>query len=276
MLKEGEFMSEQIIMLGTGNAMVTKCYNTCFVLKSNNECFLVDAGGGNGILNQIVKAKIEWSSIKNMFVTHSHTDHILGVIWVIRKISSLMLEDKYDGDFNIYCHNECAQAINSICRVTLAKKFLKCMEQHIFIHTVENGDKILTKNIKLTAFDIFSDKTKQFGFNVVFPSGKTLVCLGDEPYNKQCKKYVFGKDYIMCEAFCLFSQREIFKPYEKFHSTALDAGKLAQSLNVKNLVLYHTEDKNLDTRKKSYTDEASTVFSGNIFVPDDLEILNIK
>lgn len=23
----------QIIMLGTGNAIVTKCYNTCFILK---------------------------------------------------------------------------------------------------------------------------------------------------------------------------------------------------------------------------------------------------
>lgn len=155
MLKDGDFLSEQIIMLGTGNAMVTKCYNTCFVLKSNDECFLVDAGGGNGILSQIDKAKIEWNSIRNMFVTHCHTDHILGVIWVIRKISSLMLENKYDGNFNIYCHNECAKTLDTMCKLTLAKKFLKCMEKHIFINTVDNGDKILTKNFNFTAFDIF-------------------------------------------------------------------------------------------------------------------------
>ena len=39
-------MNEKIIMLGTGSAMVTDCYNTCFLLKSENDCLLVDAGGG--------------------------------------------------------------------------------------------------------------------------------------------------------------------------------------------------------------------------------------
>lgn len=79
-------------------------------------------------------------------------------------------------------------------------------------------------------FDIFSDKTKQFGFKAVFPSGKVLACLGDEPFNEKCRNFVQNCDYLMCEAFCLYSQKDIFKPYEKFHSTALDAGKLAESL----------------------------------------------
>lgn len=35
----------ELIMLGTGSAIVTECYNTCFLLKENNTCFLVDGGG---------------------------------------------------------------------------------------------------------------------------------------------------------------------------------------------------------------------------------------
>ena len=268
-------MSEQIIMLGTGSAMVTNCYNTCFILKCNEECFLVDAGGGNGILAQIDMANVNWQSIKNMFVTHSHTDHIIGVVWIIRKISSLMLENKYIGNFNIYCHDEAAETINSICKLTLAKKFLSCVNTRIFINYVNNGDILETDNIKIQFFDIHSDKTKQFGFTAVFPSRKTLVCLGDEPYNNKCVEFVKGKDYMLCEAFCLYEQRDIFKPYEKFHSTVLDAGKLAESLEIKNLVLYHTEDKNLDTRKIRYTKEAKQYFSGNVYVPDDLEVIDI-
>ena len=69
---------------------------------------------------------------------------------------------------------------------------------------------------------------------------------------------------------------DIFKPYEKFHSTALDAGKLAESLFAKNLILYHTEDETLQTRKRTYTSEARTVFNGNIFVPDDFEVIDLK
>lgn len=84
-----------------------------------------------------------------------------------------------------------------------------------------------------------------------------------------------GVDWLLCEAFCLYRDREIFSPYEKHHSTALDAGRLAESLRVKNLVLYHTEDKNLETRKSTYTAEAASEFSGMIYVPDDLERIEV-
>ena len=51
-------------MLGTGNAMVTKCYNTCFVLKHDNEYLSIDAGGGNGIMVQLEKAEIPFGARK--------------------------------------------------------------------------------------------------------------------------------------------------------------------------------------------------------------------
>ena len=34
-------------MLGTGNAGVTECYNTCFVISEGSAHTLVDGGGGN-------------------------------------------------------------------------------------------------------------------------------------------------------------------------------------------------------------------------------------
>ena len=45
-------------MLGTGNAGVTRCYNTCFAIRTAENVLLVDAGGGNGILVQLEKAGI--------------------------------------------------------------------------------------------------------------------------------------------------------------------------------------------------------------------------
>ena len=118
-------MNEKIIMLGTGSAMVTDCYNTCFLLKSENDCLLVDAGGGNGILSAIKKSGIAWNSIKTMFITHSHTDHILGAVWVIRQISALMNSGKYDGNFNIYCHDECVDSITQFATTHSHRNFSK-------------------------------------------------------------------------------------------------------------------------------------------------------
>lgn len=43
----------KITMLGTGNALVTRCYNTCFVIDNGQDLLLVDAGGGNGVLSQL-------------------------------------------------------------------------------------------------------------------------------------------------------------------------------------------------------------------------------
>ena len=48
--------NDYITMLGTGNALATRCYNTCFTLHGENGVLLVDAGGGNGILTQLEKA----------------------------------------------------------------------------------------------------------------------------------------------------------------------------------------------------------------------------
>ena len=122
----------KITMLGTGNALVTECYNTCFVIEDNGQYFMVDGGGGSTILHQLKHAGYDWMDM-----------------------------------------------------------------------------------------------------------------------------------------------RHIFDPYEKHHSTVKDACELAEKLNIRNLLLYHTEDKNLDARKKLYLEEGSCYYHGNLFIPDDLESVEL-
>ena len=55
----------------------------------------------------------------------------------------------------------------------------------------------------------------------------------------------------------------------------VDACETAQCLGVKNLILYHTEDKNLSRRKGLYIAEGKPWFSGNLYVPEDLEIFKL-
>ena len=40
----------KLTVLGTGNALVTECYNTCFLMEDEDQLFMVDGGGGNGVL----------------------------------------------------------------------------------------------------------------------------------------------------------------------------------------------------------------------------------
>lgn len=264
----------ELIMLGTGNAMTVACYNTCFAVRKEQEYFLVDAGGGNGIFGQLQKADIPIENIHHIFLTHAHTDHILGMVWMVRKIAAMMLTGKYKGICRIFCHEEAADTLMTICRLTLAAKFMKCVGERILIETIQNGDGAEIMEMPIRFFDIGSTKMKQFGFQMNI-EGKKLTCLGDEPFHEEARIYAKDCDYLLCEAFCLDADKEIFKPYEKYHSTALDAGRLAKELSVKNLLLYHTEDSKLSERKESYTREAELNFGGNIFVPDDLDRISI-
>ncbi len=272
-------ITTQITMLGTGNATVSQIYNTCFVLQTPSTLMLVDAGGGNGILSQLKKVNVQISDIHHLFVTHAHTDHVLGVIWVIRMVAQCK---GYEGLLHVYGNDKVMKVIKTIIDMILAKKQLTKVAERVVFHQLEDGDCFEVGDMKLECFDIQSTKEKQFGFRAELPSssdesGKPLVlaCLGDEPYNEQNRRYIVGADWMMCEAFCLYADRDTFKPYEKCHSTALDAGKLAEKLGVKNLILYHTEEKTLANRKENYTREAAKNFKGRIFVPDDLEVIEL-
>ena len=271
----------QITMLGTGNATVSQIYNTCFVLQTSSTLMLVDAGGGNGILAQLKKVNVQISDIHHIFVTHAHTDHVLGVIWVIRMVAQCK---GYEGLLHVYGNDKVMKVIKTIIDMILAKKQLAKVAERVVFHQLEDGDSFEVGDMKLECFDIQSTKEKQFGFRAELPSSSSsdesdkplvLACLGDEPYNEQNRRYIVGADWMMCEAFCLYADRDTFKPYEKCHSTALDAGKLAEELGVKNLILYHTEEKTLANRKENYTREAAENFKGRIFVPDDLEVIEL-
>ena len=78
-----------------------------------------------------------------------------------------------------------------------------------------------------------------------------------------------------CESFCRDYDKEKFHPHELHHNTVLDVAIIAQQLDVKNLVLYHTEDSMLSERKEHYIAEARRAYSGNIYVPNDLESIII-
>lgn len=176
-----------VTMLGTGSALVTECYNTCFVLQENEEYFMVDGGGGSAILHQLKHAGIDWKEVRTIFVTHKHIDHITGIIWMIRMICQHMKQGEYEGEAVIYAHDEVIDLLLDLARKLLPKKETDFIGKRLHLMAVKNA----------------------------------------------------------CE--------------------------FAEELHVKNLLLYHTEDRNLSHRKELYYEEGRKYFSGNLLIPDDLE-----
>ncbi len=255
-------------MLGMGNAHCTRCYNTCFTLQdADGGILLVDAGGGNGILVQMERAGLRIEDVHDIFVTHAHTDHLLGVVWIVR----MALE--HDCRLNVWSHEKVLRLLDDICRQIFPHNQVVLLGETVSFHRMTDGEAFRVGEMNFQCFDIHSAKERQFGFTAVLSDGTRLCCLGDEPYNPLYRNYAQDADWLMHEAFCTYADRERFKPYEKSHSTALDAGRNASDLRAKNLILYHTEDRTLDTRSERYSAEARERFSGNILVPNDLDVI---
>lgn len=267
-----EKIRQYIHVLGTGHATVTKCYNTCFAINGENgEYFLVDAGGGNGILVQLEKMNIPITGIHHMFITHMHTDHVLGAIWMIRMVATAVLKGRYQGKFYIYCQKQVEENLRIFCEMTLAKKQLSCLDREIIFENIYDGRKKEILQMEVTFLDIHSTKADQFGFLLKAINGKKVFFAGDEPLYREHEVIAYKADWLLHEAFCMDKEEQKYKPYEKHHSTAKDAADKAEKLKVSNLVLWHTEDDHYEEKGSLYQKEAAGVFSGNIVVPKDLD-----
>lgn len=154
-----------------------------------------------------------------------------------------------------------------MAEMLLTEKERKFIDERFFLIEVKDGEtrEIIGQTVQF--FDIHSTKAKQFGFAMTLKDGRKIACCGDEPYCDAEYEYVKGSTLMLHEAFCLYSQRDIFEPYKKNHSTVKDACELAEKLGVPNLVLYHTEDKSIENRKALYTEEGGQYYHGNLIVP---------
>ena len=165
---------ESLNILGTGCAMVTKCYNTCFTLSNGEEHFLVDTGGGNTVLSNLEKLNIPINKIHHAFISHRHNDHITGIIWVIRAVTQQILNKKYDGNLTIYCHREVMDAIRTISNpISFLNQNLQIFLMiRLYLKKISDRCKLPILDWNIEFFDIKSTKQLQFGFHTVLSNGK--------------------------------------------------------------------------------------------------------
>ena len=264
----------KLTMLGTGNAMVTEYYNTCFVLSENNAHFMVDGGGGNGLMTQLKRIHLRIPEIRDIFVSHQHLDHITGIFWVLRVLLQGASRGMQFDTVHIYSHAGVIHILDVMVHELLDEKCCAQLGKAVELITVEDGEHRTIMGHDVVFFDIGASKAKQFGFRMNMEE-KSLVFLGDEPYMPSSEPYVKGTDWCMHEAFCMDREGEIFHPERIRHSTVRKACETMEALQVRNLILYHTEESHLSDRKELYTEEGNRYFSGHLYVPEDLETIEL-
>ncbi len=264
----------QINVLGTGHATATECFNTCFTISNNDfEYFLVDSGGGNGILRQLKQSKIEIEKIKNVFISHIHMDHILGVLWLIRIWVRKFYKKELTEPICVYGNDEVITSLKNLCDIIIPKDFLYLINDKIKFIEIHDNEVIEIMEMKIDFFDLHAKKAKQYGFTI---NNNLFTFIGDETCDKSIEKLLYKSEWLWADAYMAGEEAEKYDPISKHHhSTVKYIAELAERMQVKNLILSHTIDTNLQLRKVVFGDDAKKFFNGNIFVPDDLEIIKI-
>lgn len=264
---------ERLIMLGSGAAFAQRCYNSCFALQDKDEYLLVDGGGGNGILGQLAAAQIPAAQIHNIYLTHEDMDRMFGVIWVMRTIAAAMRREEYEGDLHIYCHSDLIGTLRTVASAVLSKRSRWLFDHRILFIPVYDNDTRRIMDHSLTFFDLYSPYEKQYGFSLDLGGGENFVFAGDEALHPENYSYADHCTWLMHEAYCLYSQQEIYKAYETGHVTVREACMTAEELGAQNLILFNTEDENLKKRKALFAAEGRLYYHGSIYVPDDLDTI---
>lgn len=264
----------KIIMLGTGHGGVVNLFNTCFLLTNNNDKLLVDTGGSIEIIERLEQKGYKLSDIHNVFISHCHTDHLLGLIWMLKKLG-ILYKNGYTGEFNIYCNTEVANIIREIYPLIIQNSFTKALKSYVKIHIVNDSEKVKISGFNIHFFDLYSNDKMIYGFQTNLENSKKLFFLGDIPCNQKLYSKIKHSDYVMLEAYCLESEKQKFKPNEKGKQTVKSVCQTMNELDIKNLILYHTEDTHKN-KKELYTNEGKLFFENNLIVPEDMEEIELK
>ena len=266
-----------VTILGNASAIPTQNHHPASQLVIyKNKYFLVDCGEGTQI--QLIKYKIKYHKIDNIFISHMHGDHFFGLIGLISTYHLLGREKP----LHIYGPDTLKDIIENLLEAALTK-----LKYILIFHKLENNNKMpLFEDEQLAIYSFplnhriptwgfkFIEKPKQRNIKKSFveeylPSiediikikngGDYLNSIGQLIPNKTIThtppdllSYAYCSDTKYDESIiehirnitllyheATFDNKMSDIAHEKFHSTAREAAIMATKSNVGKLILGH-------------------------------------
>lgn len=304
-------MSSYLTILGFNSAIPTvKTSPTSQFLEMGERCFLIDCGEGTQV--QLRKAKVKFSKINHIFISHLHGDHCFGLPGLISSFQLLGREVP----LHIYGPKGIKEMLETILRISQTNKGFDLVfheleskdSQLIFEdHRVEVRTISLQHRIYCNGY-LFKEKPKDRHLNmqeiVKYPEieicdyhrikkGENFTLkdgyvLKNEILTKEAEpsaSYAFCSDTRYLESIIpiiqgvdvLYHEATFLHNLKEMadytgHSTALEAATIAKKAHVKRLILGHFSNRYSDLTV--FTDEARTIFP-NTFLPKALEMVKI-
>ena len=93
---------------------------------------MVDAGGSIEIEKRLELVNVDIDRSSHIFISHTHTDHLFGLIWLYRKIAGIVISGKAKEKVYVYCNEQVYNAIIDICILVLPIELLNALDIYIY------------------------------------------------------------------------------------------------------------------------------------------------
>ncbi|WP_121662689.1 ribonuclease Z [Metabacillus litoralis] len=301
-----------IMFLGTGAGIPAKARNVSSValqlLEERNAVWLFDCG--EATQHQILHTSIKPRKIEKIFITHMHGDHIYGLPGLISSRSfqggetpltiygpkgieefvkiSLSVSHThltYEIEFveienGIIFEDESFQVIAEKLEHGIDSYGYRVIEKDlpgpllveklknlgippgpIYQKVKKGGDIQLPNGSVINGDDFIGPKQK----------GRVVTILGDTRYTEKSIKLAEESDVLIHEA--TFSKEDQQLAYDYFHSTTMDAAKVASKSNAKKLILTHISSRYQTTEQHDLLlQEAKDTFPLTLIASDFMQI----
>ncbi len=277
-------MSTRLILLGTAGGPTPKANRapSAYALVVGEETFIIDTG--NGVGQQLAKAKIGINSFRNVFLTHQHSDHSADIgtlallAWATNPTKPITLWGPPPLKAMLR-HFQAFQALDIKTRI--ADEGRPPFESFVGVREITKPSELLSENgvTVRCALNAHPPLKHSFAYRFDTPD-RSFVFSGDTTYSKGVVELAQGADVLVHEIMLPSALEPLIasEPNAKTlrehlhasHSTPEQVGRVATEAGVKTLILSHFVPGGAPLPDSAWHDAVKPHFSGTIVTGWDL------
>lgn len=275
----------RLILLGTGGGPRPRKASSApaQVLVINNAAYVIDCG--DGVARQLVFANVALPAIRHIFLTHQHSDHNAdygNLIWLAWTAGLRTRVDAW-GPPPLERMTRLFFEMNAYdIKTRIADEGRVPLVPLVHVHELSRGGLVMRdENVKVTAALVrHPPVVPAFGYRFDAPD-RSIVISGDTAPSDALIALAQGADVLVHDALYVPGVDRLVagvpnattlkQSIVSHHTTAEDAGRVAQAAGVKTLVLSHfVPSEDPAVTDQMWIDAARTHFRGTIIVGKDL------